>query len=69
VGEGTADKQRGLGAVEAHRVADLTVQQEGFAHVVQQHEQDHQAAQGVDGKQALAQGSSVGHGRGSQGQD
>jgi len=30
------------------------VQQEGFAHVVQQHKQDHQAAQGIDGQQAFA---------------
>jgi hypothetical protein len=39
------------------------MQQEGFAYVVEQHEQDHQAAQGVDGEQALAQGNGIGHGR------
>ncbi|MNJ68198.1 hypothetical protein D3C77_644250 [compost metagenome] len=55
VGQGAADEQRRLGGVDGHRVADLAVQEEGLADVVQEHEQDHQAAQGIDALQALGE--------------
>ncbi|MNO04955.1 hypothetical protein D3C81_2261600 [compost metagenome] len=54
MGECAAEKQRRFSAVDEHRVGDLAVQEEGFAHVIQQHEDDHQSPEGVDGHQALA---------------
>ncbi|KPY93291.1 hypothetical protein ALO43_200122 [Pseudomonas tremae] len=43
-----AEKQGGLGACDLHRVEDLAVQEEGFPHVVQQHEENDQPAQSID---------------------
>ncbi|MNP18503.1 hypothetical protein D3C76_1109870 [compost metagenome] len=62
VGEGAAEEQPGVGVGDVHRVADLTVQEEGFAHVVEQHEDNDQAAQGVDAEQALVGGWGGWHG-------
>ena len=55
VRQGTAGEQCRLGGIDGHRVADLAVQEEGFAHVVQEHEQDYQTAQCVDALQALVE--------------
>ncbi|MNT17603.1 hypothetical protein D3C72_1527610 [compost metagenome] len=46
-----AEEQRRRRLRHQHRVGHLVVQVEGLAHVVQQHEQDHEAAQRVDGEQ------------------
>jgi len=53
VGQGTAEKQGRVGDLDIHRVSHLAVQEKRFAHVVQQHKQDNQPAQGIDGQQAL----------------
>ena len=53
VGEGATDKEGRLCAVNRHRICHLPVQEKRFPHVVQQHEQNHQPAQGVDGQQTL----------------
>ncbi|MNN38152.1 hypothetical protein D3C81_1521350 [compost metagenome] len=45
------EKQRRFSAGNVHRVGDLAVQQKSFAHVVQQHEQNDQASEGVNGQQ------------------
>ena len=52
--EGTAEKQQRLGAVDAHGVSHLTVQEKSLAHVVQQHKQDNQTPKGINGQQALS---------------
>ena len=62
VRQGAAEEQRWLGAGDVHRVADLAVQEKGLADMVEQHEQHHQAAQGVDAVQAGGIGDGVGHG-------
>ncbi|MNF94060.1 hypothetical protein D3C84_767580 [compost metagenome] len=54
MGERAAEKQCGFSAVDEHRVGDLAVQEERLAHVIEQHEQDHQSPEGIDGHQALA---------------
>ena len=54
VGQGPAEKQGGVSDINVHRVSHLTMQKERLAHVVQQHEDDHQPPKGVDGEQALA---------------
>ena len=46
--KGATEKQGWLSAVDGHWVADLIVQKEGLANVVQQHEENHQPAQGID---------------------
>jgi hypothetical protein len=51
--QGAAGEQAGFGDVDVHRVVDLAMQEEGLTYVVEQHEQDHQATQGVDALQAL----------------
>ncbi|MCY1428565.1 hypothetical protein D9M71_444550 [compost metagenome] len=53
VSEGAAEEKRRFRGVDGHGVADLAVQEESLADVVQEHEQDHQAAQGIDALQAL----------------
>ncbi|EJT82741.1 hypothetical protein PPS11_44268 [Pseudomonas putida S11] len=67
MGQGAAEEQRGLGGIDGHRVTDLAVQKEGFTNVVQEHEQDYQAAQGIDALQALGEqgggGTGACHGR------
>jgi imidazoleglycerol phosphate synthase glutamine amidotransferase subunit HisH len=50
--KGAADEQINPGVGDVHRVADLMMQKEGFAHVVQQHEHDDQPTQGINGLQA-----------------
>ncbi|MCY1464110.1 hypothetical protein D9M71_820940 [compost metagenome] len=57
--EQAGEKQLGGNAQGIHRITDLAVQEEGFAHVVEQHEEHHQATQGVDRLQAGVTG---GHG-------
>ncbi len=47
-----ADEQGRLHLVHRHRVGHLGMQVKGFAHVVEQHQHDHGAAQLVDGGQA-----------------
>ncbi|MNI27901.1 hypothetical protein D3C73_816570 [compost metagenome] len=46
------EKQERVGGRRVHRVTDLMMQKEGLAHMVKQHDDDDQAAQGVDGTQA-----------------
>ncbi|MNM65519.1 hypothetical protein D3C81_769700 [compost metagenome] len=62
MGQGAAGEQRWVGGVDAHRVADLAVQEEGLADVIEQHEQNHQAAQGINALQALGEGGGGGAG-------
>ena len=56
VGQQTAGEQRRGDRRRVHRVAHLVLQEEGLAHVVQQHQQHHGAAQLVDGGQARGGG-------------
>jgi len=53
---GAAEEQCRLGDRHVHRIRHLHVQQKGFADMVQQHEQNHQAAQRVDGLKARRNG-------------
>ena len=55
-----AGEQIGRRVGDHHRVRHLMVQIEGFAHMVQQHEQDHEAAQRINAMQAAGRGR---HGR------
>ncbi|MCY1372958.1 hypothetical protein D9M69_601990 [compost metagenome] len=50
-----AEKQRWLSGFDVHGVCYLTVQKERFAHVIQQHKEDYQSPQGINGQQALVQ--------------
>ncbi|CRR07639.1 hypothetical protein PAERUG_E15_London_28_01_14_07764 [Pseudomonas aeruginosa] len=56
VGQQAAGEQRRRDCRCIHRVAHLVLQEEGLAHVVQQHQQHHGAAQLVDGGQARGGG-------------
>ena len=51
--QGAAEEQRRISSGHVHRVADLLMQVEGFANVIEQHEEDDQTAQGVDREQAI----------------
>ncbi|MNN92860.1 hypothetical protein D3C81_2112090 [compost metagenome] len=58
MGQGATQEQRRFGGGDVHGVTDLAVQQKGFAHMVEQHEQNHQAPQGIDGQQPASAGGS-----------
>ncbi|MNJ65060.1 hypothetical protein D3C77_610520 [compost metagenome] len=58
--EQAGEKQLRGNAQGIHRITDLTVQEEGFANVVEQHQQHDQAAQGID---RLQTGVIRGHGQ------
>jgi hypothetical protein len=54
--QSATEKQCWLGNSHVHRVSDLAMQEKGLAHMVQQHEQNDQPAQGIDGMQPCLQG-------------
>ncbi|MCY1365016.1 hypothetical protein D9M69_518450 [compost metagenome] len=56
VRQGTVEEEQGFRLQDVHRVRHLPMQVEGLAHVVQQHEQDHQPTQGIDGVKAVRGG-------------
>ncbi len=66
VGQQAAGKQGRGHRRRVHRIADLMLQEERLAHVVEQHQQHHGAAQLVDGGQP---GGERGHGRSGQWRD
>ncbi len=49
MGQQAAGEQCGVGLAHVHGVVHLHVQIEGLADVIEQHEEDYQSAQGVDG--------------------
>ncbi|MNE70502.1 hypothetical protein D3C76_1110410 [compost metagenome] len=54
MGQGPAEKQCWLGGVDVHRIRDLAMKKKRLSHMVQQHEENDQAPEGIDGQQSLA---------------